>query len=123
MLKHIDMLLFPCRCCGKSEIKPELSLLLRSLDEALEKHGGAVRVNSGYRCQTHNAKVGGVPTSRHMTGEAVDLAPVHPQTFSPADLLALINRELGTQGDYKGGLGLYRSFVHMDIGKRSRWNG
>ena len=38
-------------------------------------------------------------------------------------LLALINRELGTQGDYKGGLGLYRSFVHMDIGKRSRWNG
>lgn len=123
MLKHIDMMLFPCRCCGKTAISPELSTRLRTLDEALERTGGAVRVNSGYRCPAHNRKVGGVSNSRHMSGEAVDLAPIHPQTFTPADLLALINRELGTEGDYKGGLGLYRSFVHMDIGKRSRWNG
>ncbi len=122
-LKHVDMRLWPCRCCGKADITPEFSALLRALDEALEQTGAAVRVNCGFRCPKHNAEVGGVQNSRHMKGEAVDLAPVHPSTFTPVELAKFINRELGVKGDYQGGLGIYRTFVHVDIGRRSRWNG
>lgn len=31
-----------------------------------------IRITSGYRTEKHNAKVGGVPTSEHLTGSACD---------------------------------------------------
>lgn len=123
VLRHIDMRLFPCRCCGKASITAPFAALLRTLDEALEGKGWAVRVNSGFRCPLHNAKVGGVSKSRHMTGEAADLHPVFPHDLQPRQLKDFINEHLGTLGDYQGGLGLYQTFVHIDIGKRSRWVG
>jgi len=123
MLKHIDMSLWPCRCCGVATISPEFATLLRTLNDALEIKGWAVRVNCGFRCPAHNQRVGGVTNSRHMTGEAVDLHPVHPSGVGPKMLMDFINEALGVECDYKGGLGLYPWGVHMDIGKRSRWIG
>lgn len=123
MLKHIDMRLFPCRCCGKATITAQFAALLRSLDASLEVKGWCVQVNSGYRCEAHNARVGGVPRSRHMTGEAADLDPMFPRDVTPRMLLEFINEHLGERGDYQGGLGIYPTFVHLDIGSRSRWNG
>jgi len=35
--------------------------------------GGPIRINSGYRSPQLNKKIGGVPTSNHMTGCAVDI--------------------------------------------------
>lgn len=123
MLKHVDMRLFPCRCCGQSHITAPFASILRALNEALEEKGWAVQVNSGYRCEKHNAKIGGHVRSRHMSGEAVDLDPLFPSGVTPAMLKQFINEKLGVNCDYQGGLGLYTTFVHIDIGTRSRWNG
>ena len=38
-----------------------------------ERSGGPVRINSGYRSPQLNKKVGGVPTSNHLTGCAADI--------------------------------------------------
>lgn len=126
-LKHIDSKLYPCRCCGRADMSHGLALLLRDLNDALEKRGVCVRVNSGFRCAQHNAKVGGKLNSRHLTGEAVDLHPVFPESVTPEELARLINQALGSrvgvQLDYQGGLGIYAWGVHIDIGKRSRWRG
>lgn len=37
--------------------------------------GGAIKVNSGYRCEALNKAVGGVSTSAHKNGYAADLYP------------------------------------------------
>ncbi len=43
------------------------------LEVLRERSGGPIRVNSGYRSPQLNKKIGGVPTSNHLTGCAVDI--------------------------------------------------
>ncbi len=57
-------------CCGHSS--PMDSLFLTLLDRVREESGGAIKVNSGFRCKIHNAEVGGVETSLHTKGRAAD---------------------------------------------------
>lgn len=50
-----------------------LAALLEDVRAAL---GVPLRVTSGYRSPTHNAEVGGVSNSQHLTGNAADVLPV-----------------------------------------------
>ncbi len=60
--------------------------------------GGVPRyVNSAYRAPAHNQAVGGVPNSRHIFGDAVDLRNV-PQTQAEYNLLSNAANE--AQADY-----------------------
>ena len=43
------------------------------LEVLRERYGAPIRINSGYRSQQLNKKIGGVPTSNHLTGCAVDI--------------------------------------------------
>ena len=43
------------------------------LEPARKKYGHPIIVTSGYRCPKLNNLVGGVKTSRHLTGQAADL--------------------------------------------------
>lgn len=45
------------------------------LDPLREAWGSPIKVNSGYRCEKLNKKVGGSKTSSHVYGFAVDLKP------------------------------------------------
>lgn len=64
---------FLCPCCRKGVVA---SSLVYFLDQVRRAWGGAVNVNSAWRCPVHNAKVGGSPTSRHLIGCAADLSPI-----------------------------------------------
>lgn len=44
----------------------------KAMDEVRELLGKPIFVLSGYRCKRLNAAVGGVPTSGHLSGHAVD---------------------------------------------------
>ena len=50
-----------------------LKNLCKWLEVLRERSGGPVRINSGYRSPQLNKKVGGVATSNHLTGCAVDI--------------------------------------------------
>ena len=55
-------------------IEKNLHLLIENiLDPLREAYGGPIHVNSGYRCEALNAKVGGSKTSEHMYGRAADI--------------------------------------------------
>lgn len=68
---------FACRCCG--QLPPEARENVRALvDNVLDPvrtlYCGAIRVNSGYRCERHNKAVGGAKHSQHLCGEAADVS-------------------------------------------------
>lgn len=106
---------FACKC-GRCENKVQPSLI-KLCDKIREAYGGPVKVNSGYRCPTHNARVGGAKQSMHMTGLAADLAPVDGDIKRFTKLI---------QEQFDGfcmGMGLYDTFVHIDQRLiRARWD-
>ena len=64
---------FACKHCGDL---PEAGMdqrLMEVLDRLREKIGEPLTVSSGYRCQTHNRRVGGAPNSYHTRGMAADV--------------------------------------------------
>jgi len=95
-------------------------LVLRQLQPMREKFGSCT-VNSAYRTKTHNAKVGGEPNSQHRyeLGPESVAADVRFAQGSPREWAAEAERLLGTN---RGGIGTYRTFVHVDNrATRGRW--
>ena len=42
---------------------------------------GPIIINSGFRCEAVNRRVGGVSNSQHLIGQAADIRPQDPQQF------------------------------------------
>jgi zinc D-Ala-D-Ala carboxypeptidase len=55
-------------------VLPSIAAVAREILEPVRAHFGArpLHINSGYRCPAYNALIGGVSSSLHVTGEAVD---------------------------------------------------
>lgn len=58
---------------GKNEVQ-NLAELIKNVLQPLRNIAGPIRINSGFRSQQVNKKVGGVPSSQHTTGEAADIS-------------------------------------------------
>ncbi len=115
--EHFSKAEFACNHCGKlhpSGVMPPLELL--DILEGVRAHFGVpVSVNSGYRCPTHNANVGGANASRHMEGDASDIMV---KGVSPSAVYDYLNRSMGSAG----GLHEYDTFTHVDTrGHKARW--
>lgn len=68
---HFSRAEFSCRCgCGYDTI--DISLVLDL--ERLRAKVGPIKINSGCRCEKHNAAIGGAKNSSHTMGKAVDVA-------------------------------------------------
>jgi hypothetical protein len=90
------------------------------LAELLREEFGATTVNSAYRSAPYNGAVGGEDASLHLQNNALDLTCA---TGTPAQWAASL-RERRRNGDFKGGIGTYASFVHVDTrGVNRDWNG
>jgi zinc D-Ala-D-Ala carboxypeptidase len=105
-----------CPCCGQlaTEAGVISAARFRQLIDGLEAlraaAGHALPVTSGYRCQRHNAAVGGAAQSRHMSGDAVDIS------LPPAGVLRLA--AIALDMPVWGGIGvrLHRSpILHLDM--------
>ena len=86
----------------------EMSLVLLGMLDAARKHyGKAIKVNSGFRTESHNKKIGGVKNSSHLKGLAVDI-----HIGGSDDRFALYEalRKVGFKR-----LGVAKTFIHADI--------
>lgn len=102
---------FRCKCGGKycggfpAEMRKAVVLLA---DRARKHFGRPGIVVSGLRCRQHNANVGGVANSRHMSGEAVDL---RIQGVAADALLAFVQGQPEVRYAYK----INGTNVHFDV--------
>lgn len=101
--KHFSVQEMNCNCgCGYVPPK-EFMDKLEQLREAWSK---PLTITSAARCRTYNAKVGGVPDSKHVLGQAVDVSLSNTERWA----LVKLAMELGW-----GGIGIANSFIHLDI--------
>ena len=93
--------------------------LAKNLQVLRDFLGEPVRLNSGYRNPTYNAKVGGVGDSRHIKADAADITV---KSKTPKVLHEIIEQLIENGEMEEGGLGLYPGFVHYDTrGYKARW--
>tara|TARA_R110000822_G_scaffold207846_1_gene343813 strand:- start:1315 stop:1710 length:396 start_codon:yes stop_codon:yes gene_type:complete len=82
-----------------------------------------IRINSAYRCESHNTAVGGSTRSQHLLGKAADITI---DTFTPDEVSYIIEDMLRNEildNFYFGGIGRYNTFTHLDIRDyTARWN-
>ncbi len=77
-------------------------------------------INSGYRTEPYNKRVGGAPASQHLIATAGDISQ---KKETPLQLYKRIERLIKEGKMHNGGLGLYDTFVHYDVRQTpSRWN-
>lgn len=83
------------------------------------RSGIAIKIVSGYRTPSHNAKVKGAKNSLHLKAMASDIKPIGK--ISLLELFEAI-KDLQKQGTiHVGGLKMYKTFIHYDIGKKRTW--
>ena len=101
---------FRCKCgCGDVKLDKQLAYGLETLRRILKK---PIHINSAYRCEEHNQSVGGSVNSQHLVGTAAD---IHVEGVAPDE----IHKHACNIFD---GVGLYDSFVHVDVrGTKARW--
>lgn len=110
-IKYFTREEFRCKCGGKycdgfsAEPSPKL---VRVADRVREHLGASALVSSGVRCETHNANVGGVPSSRHLYGKAMDFCIVGHRA---AEVLAYVQ----AQPEIRYSYAIDSNYVHMDV--------
>ena len=96
----------------------KLAIQLQVLRDYLET---SIKINSGYRSPEYNYKIGGVRNSQHILGNASDITT---KRYTPKQIYDSIEYLINEGLMLQGGLGLYNSFCHYDIGyngKKRRW--
>lgn len=110
-IKHFDRKEFKCKCgnvyCNGYPAEPQ-EKLIRVADNVREHFGATATVSSGIRCTKHNANVGGVSNSRHLTGKAMDFC-IKGKTAT--QVLEYVQK----QTDIRYAYAIDSQFVHMDI--------
>lgn len=98
----------PCGRCGGFPVEPA-EKLMRMADAVREAAGRPMVPTSTVRCDAHNAEVGGVATSRHRLGHAMDF--VIPG-MTANQILTIVRRQKNVVYCYA----INGRAVHMDIG-------
>ena len=88
------------------------------VDAVRRYYGKPVTITSAYRCPAYNKLCGGATQSWHMQGYAIDFVIKGVRPSFVRNLLLKWRQA----GEFKGGLGRYSSFTHIDTrGYNATW--
>ncbi len=100
-------------CKGTGAVRID-TVALDMMTEVREEIGLPFRFSSIYRSPLHNARIGGAPLSRHKLSDAFDVKIFN--NGPPRWRLYEVARGVGFTG-----FGFYRTFLHIDQGRRREW--
>ena len=101
-------------------VMDNIRMLAGNLQVLRDEIGKPIIINSGYRSEAHNKRVGGVANSQHRFGRAAD---IRVNGMSPKQVYDTILRLMGEGKMHNGGVGLYNTFTHYDVrSNQSRWD-
>lgn len=104
---HFSKSEMACRHCGELPIDGMSDALLDGLEELRHIVGRPVIVTNAYRCEEHNADVGGVYNSQHVLGCAAD---IYVEGIGVYELGKICKTIFDGVGEY------YKDeFVHVDM--------
>lgn len=119
-IKYFKKQEFACKCgkyCNGYPVEIDMNMV-KIADQIRSRIGKPIPINSGIRCKTHNANVGGVSNSQHLLGNAADLGC--PAGCTPTQMASIAEEIMGDTG----GIGTYSWGIHIDTrSTKSRWNG
>jgi uncharacterized protein YcbK (DUF882 family) len=102
-----------------NDVLPNIIELAKNLQVLRDAIGKSITINSGYRSQKYNAKIGGVKNSQHVKGKASDL---RVSGMTPKEVALVIEGLIESGKMKQGGIGIYPNFTHYDIrGVKARW--
>jgi uncharacterized protein YcbK (DUF882 family) len=91
---------------------------MRIVQKVRTHFGKPVTISSSYRSPAYNAGVGGAKFSQHKEFRAADIQVKGVSPKRVRDYLFSLRRA----GEFKGGIGLYRTFTHIDTrGTNATW--
>lgn len=107
--KNFELSEFACKCCGQTPDPNdhEFRYFVSILQEVRDLCKFPLKIVSGYRCEKHNKKVGGVKDSSHLKGIAVDIEITN-------DYSRLILIQSALEVNIKR-IGISKTFIHLDI--------
>ncbi len=107
---------FDCKCGGYCHNTKIDSALVEILQKIRDHFGKAVTITSAYRTVAHNKKEKGATYSQHLYGLAAD---IKIKGVKPKEIAAYAEKLLV----HGGGIGVYSTFVHIDVRKCSaKWD-
>lgn len=102
---------FACPCCSLDSMNAKF---LENLDELRDRISIPLKINSGFRCATHNRAVKGAIDSYHLQGRAADISftSMKPEKRHEFLELALFHFT---------GVGIAKTFLHVDNREVPYW--
>lgn len=123
LTKNFNLSEFNCKDFRASPVPEKfydnVQKLANELQKLRDKLGEPVFIISGYRTIDHNRKIGGAAKSYHLIAKAADIAT---RTKTPRQLADIIEAMILNKEIKIGGLGVYPSWIHLDIRRNKvRW--
>ena len=118
---HFSRHEFAClgkNCCGGAA--PVSYVLVEALQRLRYDIALSVNINSAFRCLTHNRRTKrSKDTSQHVLGTAAD---IWVRGMTPDELFNEVRK---VYAFFNGGIGVYETFVHVDVRPNGpvRWRG
>ncbi len=118
LTKNFSRREFACKCkCGFNDIDLGLVDQLQMIRDILSYKAGIevpISINSGCRCVSWNAKIGGVKNSFHVKGLAADISL---GSFDVKEAAPIIQKAYFLHKIELGAIGVYpdRNFMHVDV--------
>ena len=121
--KNFKLSEFDCKDGSRTpeEHMDNVKLLAKNLQFLRDYIGRPVEIISGYRSPDYNKRISGARSSQHMLAKAAD---IKIDGMEPWIVKKIIEHLIHEGHMMKGGVGIYKTFVHYDVrGRNARWSG